>query len=195
MLAPSSYAGSTDTNYPPLSQLREPKPSAMAAPYDYSAYSAMDPHVLQMADISAGYWGAGTPSYAPLGGLPPYPPLCSGTDVDYITPPAAYPSPVVPPVTSATPVNATGSSDVLEIGKSNVQPYAPPTTNPTVSSDALSVMYQQPTVWPGYPGYMPPDDKTSAPGASSAYPALPLPYPFPDSSDLSHPSFYHNPTQ
>ncbi|KAK5979690.1 hypothetical protein GCK32_019728 [Trichostrongylus colubriformis] len=126
----------------------------MASPYDYSAYSAMDPHVLQMADISAGYWGAGAPSYAPLGGLPPYPSLCSGTDVDYSAPPAAYPSPVVPPVTSAAPVNVTGSTDVLEIGKSNVQPYVPPTTNPAVSSEALTAMYQPPTVWPGYPGYM-----------------------------------------
>ncbi|XGW25112.1 hypothetical protein V3C99_006488 [Haemonchus contortus] len=191
MLAPSSYAGTTDTTYPPLSQIRDTKSSAMAAPYDYSAYSAMDPHVLQMADISAGYWGAGAPTYAPLGGLPPYPPLCSGADVDYAAPPAAYPSPVVPPVTSATPTNVTGSTDVLEIGK----PYVAPTTNPAVSSDALSAMYQQPAVWPGYPGYMPPDDKAATPGASTAYPALPLPYPFPDSADLSHPSFYHNPTQ
>lgn len=45
-------------------QLREQKPGAMAAPYDYSAYSAMDPHILQMADIGAGYWGAGKPSRA-----------------------------------------------------------------------------------------------------------------------------------
>ncbi|KAJ1373370.1 hypothetical protein KIN20_035747 [Parelaphostrongylus tenuis] len=56
-------------------------------------------------------------------------------------------------------------------------------------------MYQPPTVWPGYPGYMPADDKTSAPGASSAYPSLPLPYPFADSSDLSHSPFYHTHTQ
>lgn len=200
MLAPSSYAGSPDVNYPPLSQLREQKPGAMAAPYDYSAYSAMDPHILQMADIGAGYWGAGTPSYAPLGGLPTYPPLSSGADVDYSAPAAAYPSPVVPPVSAAAAATATsgaaGSSDVLEIGKSSVQQqYPSTTTNPPVSADALSAMYQQPTVWPGYPAYMPPDDKTSAPGASSAYPALPLPYPFPDGSDLNHASFYHNPTQ
>ncbi|VDM83202.1 unnamed protein product [Strongylus vulgaris] len=123
----------------------------MAAPYDYSAYSAMDPHVLQMADIGAGYWGAGAPTYAPLGGLPHYPPLSSGTEADYASAPAAYPSPVVPPVSTS---NGTGSSDVLEIGKSNVPPYVAQTSNSAVSSDALTAMYQPPTVWPGYPGYM-----------------------------------------
>ena len=36
-----------------------------------------------------------------------------------------------------------------------------------------------------------PDDKVATtPGASSAYPTLPLPYAFPDGSDLSHTSFY-----
>ncbi|KAJ1373371.1 hypothetical protein KIN20_035748 [Parelaphostrongylus tenuis] len=69
-----------------LFRLRETKPSTMTAPYDYSAYSAMDPHVLQMADISAGYWGTGAPPYTPLGGLPPYPPLSSGTESDYTAP-------------------------------------------------------------------------------------------------------------
>lgn len=63
----------------------------------------------------------GTPSYAPLGGLPTYPPLSSGADVDYSAPAAAYPSPVVPPVSAAAAATATsgaaGSSDVLEIGK------------------------------------------------------------------------------
>ncbi|VDM61571.1 unnamed protein product [Angiostrongylus costaricensis] len=186
MLAPS-YAAPQDANYPPLSQLRETKPVSMTAPYDYTAYSAMDPHVLQMADISAGYWGTGAPSYAPLGGLPPYPTLTAGTESDY-TAPAAYPSPVVPTVSAAN--GGAGSSDVLEIGKPNVPPYTAPATNPAVSSDALSAMYQPPTVWPGYPGYMPTDDKTSAPGASSGYPSLPLPYPFADGSDLGHTPFY-----
>ncbi|KAL6732986.1 hypothetical protein Aduo_003684 [Ancylostoma duodenale] len=191
MLAPSSYARPQDANYPPLPQIRDEKPGPMTAPYDYSAYSAMDPHVLQMADIGAGYWSAGTPSYAPLGGLPHYPPLSSGTETDYVAAPAAYPSPVVPPVSAS---NGTGSSDVLEIGKSNMQSYVTPTSNPAVSSDALSAMYPPPTVWPTYPGYMPPDDKAATtPGASSAYPTLPLPYPFPDGSDLGHASFY--PTQ
>ncbi|CAJ0595222.1 unnamed protein product [Cylicocyclus nassatus] len=192
MLAPSSYANSQDVNYPPLSQIREEKPGPMTAPYDYSAYSAMDPHVLQMADIGAGYWGAGAPPYAPLGGLPHYPPLSAGTETDYAaSAPTAYPTPVVPPVSSSS---GTGSSDVLEIGKSNVQPYASQVANPVVSSDALSAMYQPPTVWPGYPGYMAPDDKAATtPGASSAYPTLPLPYAFPDGSDLGHTSFY--PTQ
>ncbi|KHJ92814.1 Helix-loop-helix DNA-binding domain protein [Oesophagostomum dentatum] len=164
--------------------IRESKPGPMAAPYDYSTYSAMDPHVLQMADIGAGYWGAaGTPSYAPLGGLPHYPPLSSGTEAEYTTTPAAYPSPVVPPVSAS---NGSGTSDVLEIGK----PYPSPSTNPVVSTDALTAMYQPPSVWPGYPGYMPPDDKVATtPGASNAYP-LPLPYPFPDGSDLGHTSFY-----
>ncbi|EYC40264.1 hypothetical protein Y032_0622g759 [Ancylostoma ceylanicum] len=191
MLAPSSYARTQDASYPPLSQIRDEKPGPMTTPYDYSAYSAMDPHVLQMADIGAGYWGTGAPSYAPLGGLPHYPPLSSGTETDYVAAPAAYPSPVVPPVSAS---NGTGSSDVLEIGKSNVQSYVTPTSNPAVSSDALSAMYPPPTVWPAYPGYMPPDDKAATtPGASTAYPTLPLPYAFPDGSDLGHTSFY--PTQ
>ncbi|VDL79497.1 unnamed protein product [Nippostrongylus brasiliensis] len=193
MLAPSSYTASApDVNYPPLSQIRDTKPSSMAAPYDYSTYSAMDPHVLQMADIGAGYWGAGAPSYPPLDGLPSYPPLTAGAEVGYSTGlPAGYPSTVVPPVsTAATSTNGAGSSDVLEIGKSSVPPYPTSTANTAAPTDALTAMYQQPTVWPTYPGYMPGDEKSSTPGGSTAYPTLPLPYPFQDGSDLSHPAFY-----
>uniref|UniRef100_A0A1I7WK35 YTH domain-containing protein n=1 Tax=Heterorhabditis bacteriophora TaxID=37862 RepID=A0A1I7WK35_HETBA len=162
----------------------------MTAPYDYSAYSAMDPHVLQMADLGSGYWGAGTNSYTPLGGLQSYPPLSTGPDGDYATAPTAYP---VPPV-SVTP-STTTSAEVLEIGKSSVTQYASVPAIPASTGDALSAMYPPAGVWSGYPGYMPPDDKTSAPGGSSGYPGIPLPYSFPDGSDLNHAPFYHPSTQ